>query len=358
MATCKRVGMMALWALILAPAASAQVRVSVQWLYPIESLYLADLSPYTVGAQPEFLSINLLNGATQQTVRLEVTLSRERPTASQIFRGTTDPFVVTGTGRRITNRDLACDDCPYALDDAEITTEWEDLLAETGRFPAGSYVIRVRVLNGAGTLELDRSEVRIELVNPSRIELVSPGTRFGETPELVTNTTPRFLWSSDAGVVSGGGEYQIRVVPVDEAASAEDAIQQFASWEATTRATTAIYPGSVSAIPLQPGGTYVWQVVREVRGSSGTELISSPIYWFRMAEAQTGDDPAGQGTGGAVGVGNQLQQLARTLGLDLSGFRPTGQISVDGQLYPADRLEELLRAILAGEISIQSITVR
>jgi hypothetical protein len=55
---------------------------------------------------------------------------------------------------------------------------------------------------------------------------------------------------------------------------------------------------------------------------------------------------------------NQLRQLARTLGIDLSGFRPTGQIFVDGQPYPADRLEELLRAILAGDIAIQSITVR
>src|SRR5688572_14487313 len=74
MATCKRVGLIALWALIFAPGASAQVGVSVQWLYPIESLYLADLSPYTVGAQPEFLSILLTGGGTGQNVVLEVSL--------------------------------------------------------------------------------------------------------------------------------------------------------------------------------------------------------------------------------------------------------------------------------------------
>jgi hypothetical protein len=353
-------GLIALWALFLAPAASAQVRVSVQWVYPIETLYLADLSPYTVGAQPEFLLINLLNGATQQTVVLEITVDQERPTASRIYQGRTDPFPVTGTGLRLTNRELSCSSCPYGIDHGEISSEWEDLLAETGRFPAGTYLIRVRILNGTGTLELHRGEVRIELVNPTRIELLSPGTPFGESPELLTNPTPRFLWSSDAGLTAVSSEYRIRVVPVDGAASPEDAIQQFAAWEATTSANTAVYPGSASAIPLIAGGTYAWQVVREVRGSAGGELLASPIYWFRIAGAQSSDVAApGQGTGGDVGTGGLLQELARLLGLvNLEGFRPTGQIYVDGRLYPADRLEELLRALVSGEIAIQSITVR
>ena len=357
MATCRRVGLIALLGLILAPAASAQVGVSVQWLYPIESLYLADLSPYTVGAQPEFLSILLTGGASDQMVVLDLNLRMERPTASEIFQGSTDPFLVTGTARRLTNRDLSCSDCPYGIEHGEISNDFEDRVRESGRFPAGSYVLVVRALTPAG-IEFDRDEVRIELTNPTRIELVSPGRPFGETPEIVTNTTPRFVWSSDGGAVGGGGEYRIRVVPVEGAASAEDAIQQFASWDATTNATQAIYPGSVSAIPLAPGGTYAWQIVRQVRGSAGEELLTSPIYWFRMANAGSGGDDPSDGGGGDVGTVNQLRQLARTLGIDLSGFRPTGLIYVDGQPYPADRLEELLRAILAGEISIQSITVR
>jgi hypothetical protein len=359
MAIRRRAWLLALLGLALAPRGElrAQVAVTIQWLYPIETLYLADLSPYTTGSQPEFLSIHLLNGANQQNVRLEVSLTMEQPTAAAIFKGTTDPFQLTGTSRRLTNRDLACSSCPYGIEDGEVESAWEDLLAETGRFPSGTYRVLVRVLNATGT-ELDRDEVHVTLVNPSRIELVSPGTRYGETPEVVTNSTPRFLWSSDAGVVAGGGVYRIRVVPVDGAASPEDAIEQYASWEATTPATTAIYPGSAAAIPLVPGGTYAWQIVREVRGSTGTELISSPIYWFRMSEAATGDDASNQGRGGGTGAGGQLQELARVLGIDLSGFRPSGQIYVDGQLYPIEKLEELLRAILAGEISVQSITVQ
>ena len=60
-----------------------------------------------------------------------------------------------------------------------------------------------------------------------------------------------------------------------------------------------------------------------------------------------------------MALANQLRRLAALLGLpDLAGFRPTGQLIVDGQPHPADRLEELLRAILSGELSVNSITVR
>ena len=321
MATAGRVALIALSAaLLVPPGADGQVRVTVQWLYPIKTLYLADLSPYSGGRQPDFLAIHLLNGASQQLVVLEVTLRRERPTASDVFTGSTDPFPLTGTSRRIINRDLACEECDVGIEHAEVSNEFEDLVAQSGRFPAGSYVVVVRVLTPQG-LELDRGEVRIQLVNQTRVEPVSPGRPFGETPQIVTTPNPRFLWSADAGVVSGGGTYRIRVVPVDGAASAEDAVEGFASWEATTNAPTALYPGSVSAIPLRPGETYAWQVVREIRSSSGTELLESSIYWFRMADARGG---AGQGvSGGEVALANQLRRLAALLGLpDLAGFRP------------------------------------
>jgi len=115
------------------------------------------------------------------------------------------------------------------IEHAEVSNEFEDLVAQSGRFPAGSYVVVVRVLTPQG-LELDRGEVRIQLVNPTRIEPVSPSRPFGETPQIVTTPNPRFLWSADAGVVSGGGTYRTSGSSrFDGAASAEDAVEGFAS---------------------------------------------------------------------------------------------------------------------------------
>jgi hypothetical protein len=137
-------------------------------------------------------------------------------------------------------------------------------------------------------------------------------------------------------------------------------MQSFPNWDATTSASTALYPGSVSAIPLAPGKTYAWQVTREIRTSGGNIYLNSPIYWFRMAGGEDGSRPANQDAGDQLGAGIQLDQLGRALGLgaQLDGFRPTGQMIVDGKPVSVETLEALLRAILAGEISVHSIIVR
>ena len=50
-------------AALLTSPAGAQIRVTTQWLYPVETVYAADLVPYSVGQQPDFLGITLMNGA-------------------------------------------------------------------------------------------------------------------------------------------------------------------------------------------------------------------------------------------------------------------------------------------------------
>ena len=135
-------------------------------------------------------------------------------------------------------------------------------------------------------------------------------------------------------------------------------MQGFASWEAETTATTALYPGSVSAIPLATGANYAWQVTRDLRTSGGSQSIASPVWWFRMAGATNTNAPPQEG--GDIGATVQLRSLGDVLGLGalLAGFRPTGQIIVDGKPMSAEYLEALLRAILSGDVAVHSVTVR
>jgi hypothetical protein len=359
---------MALLTLAAAPAARAQVAqvgVAVQLLYTMESVFAADFAPYGGGQQPDFLSITLQNGSTlSQSVVLEVVIRQERPRASELFRGTTNPFVLGPGTRRITNRDLANDspNNPYLIENYDISSDASDItdqVTQTGRFPAGTYVFQISALRPLTNTLLGRGEVRLELVNPSRVELVSPGTPFGETPELVQSTTPRFQWAADHALSTSGGSFRIVVVPADGAASPEEAMQAFPSWDTRTRETTALYPGAVSAIPLEPGKTYAWQVTRELLTSSGSVFVESPIYWFKVAGAADRGGP-GAPAGADLGAALQLETLgsALGLGLQLEGFRPTGQMLVDGQLVSFENLEALLRAILAGTVTVHSITVR
>jgi hypothetical protein len=196
-------------------------------------------------------------------------------------------------------------------------------------------------------------------VNPTRLELLSPGRAFGDQPEIVTAPSPRFQWSADEGVVGGLGSYRIKVVEVGAAASAEEAMQGFASFEGTTPSTSLLYPGSVSALPLQPGQSYAWQVTREVKTSGGVQSVESPIYWFRMAGGND-QTAASKANGGDVGISVVLRELAIKLGLqgDLSGFRPTGELLIDGQSVSIENLEALLRAIQSGRVSPLNFTIR
>ena len=142
-------------------------------------------------------------------------------------------------------------------------------------------------------------------------------------------------------------------VKVNGAGSAVEALQAgYPAWAATVAGTSAFYPASVEALRLEPGATYAWQVTREVRSSGGTELVESPIYWFRVG----GAGPPGA-TAGALAL--RFAALLRALGLTgLDGFTPVGATLEDGRPLPLDKLEELLTAIVAGEVAVLSVRVR
>ena len=341
------------------------VGVNLNWLYPAESIFLSDFDPFSPGNQPDLFAINIVGGSGQSVI-LEIEVTMIHPSQVNIFRGTTNAFSLP-LGRTLTNRDLATRDQPWSVREFDLYQDASGLnetLRQTGRFPAGRYRFRVQ-LRSPGTFGTILGEATIvrELSNPTRIDLLGPGVRFGATPTIVTSPAPRFLWSADAGMAAMDDSYRpyrIRVSRVDGAASAEEAIEGFPVWDENTAATSAVYPGSASAIPLDPGATYAWQVVREVRTSGGTEEIESPIYWFRMAP------PTGSTTGGVGGTGAeesaaaQIQYLADLFGLggEVEGFEPRGTIFVDGVPMPIENFMALLRRIVSGEATVHSITVQ
>jgi hypothetical protein len=337
----------------------AQVRVSLNWLQPAEVMFVSDFNPFSAGRQPDLMGIMLQNGSPAgQTVLMELTISMMEPQSVMIFRGRTDVFLLDQPIRNLTNRDMATPGRDVGFRDFEVgrrAEEMGDRMMETGRFPAGLYRFELEVRTPQGIV-LDRAELLRELTNPSRVELITPGRPFGESPPVVTSPSPRFLWGTDGDQFLGGAEYRIRVVAVDDDASPEAAMQGFASWDALVTATTALYPGSSAAIRLESGGLYAWQVTRRVRTSAGIEELQSPIYWFRMAGAQ--GVVAGSGTQAVLA--RQLRQLAGRVGLEeeVSDFRPSGPYLLDGRPISLEDLQILLQAVLDGDAALTSIIVR
>ena len=340
----------ALAALAAAPAA-AQVQVSLRPLTPPEAFFVADLMPGSAGARPDLLGITLVSGGrVGQTISLEVTVARESPSPTQIFRGTTNPFVLNAPVRQLTLRELASSGRDVSITDFDVADGAVDGPGgRSGRLPTGTYLFRVVVRDQAGN-PVDDDELRIGFSSPSRVELLSPGGPADLAPPEVLGPTPRFLWSADGEVPAA--RYRIRVVKVDGAGSAVEALQSgFPVWDATIAGTSAFYPASAQALRLEPGSTYAWQVTRELRTSGGTEPVESPIYWFRVGGA------GARQAGGTLDL--RFAALLRALGLtELNGFSPVGATLDDGRVLSLEKLEELLQAIEAGEIAVLSVRVR
>lgn len=341
------------WAAGDAPAAAAQVQVAIRQLAPVEAIFIADLLPGDAALRADLIGITLVNsGGQPKTLVMELGVSREDPSPMDIFRGTTDPFVLQEPVRHLTTRDLAASGGDYAITDYTVDdAALDDEALRTGRLPEGTYLFTVAVRTPEGVL-VDRDELRVTISYTSRVDLLSPGIAADAgTPPVVPGPTPRFLWSADGE--SASARYRLRVVQVDGAASPVEAMQAgFPVWETVTSATSAMYPASVQALRLEPGATYAWQVTRELGTSGGDEPVESPIWWFRM-------DGAGSAGAGAGTLDLRWAALLRALGLsELEGFTPVSARLEDGRVIPLQTLEELLAAIEAGEISVLSVRVR
>lgn len=349
-------------AALTATPAAAQVQVSLRALAPLEALYVADLVPGSAGARPDLIGITLVGStaagdavraatAVPQTISLEIIVARESPAAVEIFRGTTNPFVLNEPVRHLTTRDLASRGRDVSITDFTVN---DDVLdgpgGRSGRLRPGTYVFTV-IVHGARGEPVDQDELRLTFTTPSRVELLAPGAPADMPAPVVIGPTPRFLWSGDG--VAPGARYRLRVVPVGDAGSAVEALQSgYPAWDASVTGTSAIYPASAQALRLEPGATYAWQVTRELRTSGGTEIVESPIYWFRV-------DGAGAPGAAAGALGLRFAALLRALGLsELEGFTPVGATLEDGRPLSLDRLEALLTAIAAGEVAVLSVRVR
>jgi hypothetical protein len=337
----------------LAPVA-AQVQVNLRPLAPPEAFFVADLVPGSSGARPDVLGITLVaGGRVGQTISLEFTVTRESPSpAVEIFRGTTDPFVLNQPVRTLTLRDLVSRGRDVSLTDYTVNDQaLEAAGGRGGRLAAGTYVFRVAVRDSRGNV-VDSEETSTTLTGSTRVELLAPGGPADAAPPEVVGPAPRFLWSGNGQVP--GARYRLRVVPVDASTgSAVEAVQSgFPAWETVVTGTSAFYPASSQALRLEPGATYAWQVIREVSTSGGTEVVESPIYWFRVG------GPGGRSDGGGL-LDQRFAALLRALGLsELAGFTPVGATLEDGRPLPLDRLEELLTAIQAGEVAVLNVRVR
>ncbi len=338
--------------------AHAQLQVEIVPVGNIETFYLSDLDPLQTGNASDFFLIRLTNpGASATSAYLHFELGSNA--YGTLATGQTDPFILDPGVTQIGNTDLTTLGQQYSLQDYDIDTQSAEELGnrilESGVLPSDTYTFTLRLYSDTGVFQDDAIWMR-PVINPSRVDLLAPGAEFGGTLPVVAGETPQFFWATDALSDALTARFRIRVVKVEGAATAEEAMQGYAAWEETVpnsnapQSTSAIYPAGVSALPLEAGGTYAWQVERLVETSGGIREIESEIFWFKMEDFSAGF----AGASITEEVQNMMDQLlgAQGMGDELEGFRPTGTVLIDGRPVDINALRELLQQILTGQLTV------
>jgi len=171
---------------------------------------------------------------------------------------------------------------------------YTSVMLQNGRLPDGIYRFISR-LNYQNSISCELVET-LEVYEPAYLELIAPGGPMEDLEENAIHTTyPVFNWNSDyCAEINGESKCSlgIRVCEyiLDVHGSLSDAIsdisvlplrQEEDYYPINSKLQVFQYPSS-SALDLQSGKTYVWQLRRQYETTSGQEDLLSDIYIFRV----------------------------------------------------------------------------
>lgn len=244
-------------------------------------------------------------------------------------------------------------------------------IVQTGRLPDGIYrfELTLTVEGGVG----DFKEEVVNVITPSVLLLIGPGGTFDELEQnQVFTNYPVLQWESEtfsSAVIETSERlgknwgFYVRVAEFrcEDHATIEDAIEdltalpldQALGWEFVENQIQFQYPTS-GAVDLEAGGMYVWQVMKRLPTTSGTEELFSPIYIFQIKDLST--DP-------------MMQSIQEILPEDLysnffnpcgplTGYTSNGVFKLDGEDADITTLNELVEAINLGNRSLLTTEIR
>jgi hypothetical protein len=275
------------------------------------------------------LGTNTNGEKTKLHILLHVNLSSGTVISDPAMEFISDSFYVPQSGMTITNLDLgrSIRKSYFKLND-DAKKEVQDVALATGKFPAGKYLFQFS-LEGCSTAGV--KEIIIEIVNPSRIDLISPNE--GET----TNEFPLFEFFYD------GVKTTLTVAEKSSDQSREEAISHEPPMLRIdlNRQNSFLYS---SGRPLEHGKTYVWNVVGKSSGPGGTEVeVSSLIGLFTVSSS-----PQGSSEDAILKIleemlGSKYHKIFEDIHKD--SFRLTGQFILNGATIQQNELLKLLNEL-------------
>ena len=342
--------------------------------------YVGDLDPAGMGNAPNYFQVEIRNdGETEQHVRLKFSVLGNN---IAFVEGETEAFRLPGHrvypfNNNQLNTGVMIDGQEIRLVDYQVyltrIADLENKVGATGKLPAGVYEFQVELSaeppsNFETILDTNPGDNILTISNPTTIEPISPGNQVnsGDVPEIPT-TTPYFIWQSDAGLFNLLVYRKYEAEDIQDVLS-RDPILRLVNYpnqvfQYPSETSPVLFPptdygdlsGSQGAVRLiEPGYIYYWYVEALIPSASGWITLPSDVYQFKVADRER-----------AAANRNQiLVYLRQILGQkydqymsQLQGYDPSGNLLISSAPIDIQDLEEFVRKLVAGKITIQEVII-
>ncbi len=219
--------------------------------------------------------------------------------------------------------------------------EFEDEVFTGGKLPKGNYSFIVKYVFTIGSYDPPETSASIFINNPTFIRPITPGTRAGDGYlEILYTQFPTFQFETDFDPTFSISEpFHVQIFKkLDQHGSIDEVLTTQPHYDGLMFTTVFPYPPA-AVQPLAPGVS-VWRVQLRMFTSSGTEVLESPVYTFRVEDPSSLGEFDDEGVKGEVMrilidlLGNRGEEIAKSLSdYNLIAIRVNGQTITKKKLY-------------------------
>lgn len=231
----------------------------------------------------------------------------------------------------------------------ECDDETKKLLLDAQKAPDGTLRYTMILFNSKTDMVLSQITSTHEILNISKLNCLAPGVSPLDYIPPLFDPLPVFFWVSDLkpGIYGSDPVFELRVYKAQSGESAAEALSKQPVFSQKVNDWQFRYPQS--AAKLVPGMVYYWEVAGMLKGSSESEIKSSP-YVFRMADLTDNPDFAA--------IMNLLKRVySEDVLKKIYDYNAHAGITIDGSVKTVDDLRALIERIQAKDLSIKSTRV-
>ena len=251
-------------------------------------------------------------------------------------------------------------------------SDFETEVSQSGKLPAGTYHVSVEFIFSDPLVDPVGNSQELKVVSSAYVIPVAPGSAGGlSNPAIIYTEFPVFQFNTDLFLLPNNLDkpFNVRVYKVlpDQHQTVDDVMTTTPHLDVTTSWTLFQYPqysaddqgGRLRINEFQPltPGTYLWRVILNLQTTSGTEYIQSPVFGFKLVDANTVNENLVK-KAAAMQVFNILRFLigerANEIENALSDFSLSG-IMIDGQSIELEELYDKINQYANKVITIENI---